>query len=605
MTSQGSEVPGDDDATLLGPASRAIPESRIGNDARDVHALAPGTRLGPFEIIGVHGQGGFAIVYQAQDHALQRRVALKEYMPSQLASRVGPLQVEARSERARETFDLALASFINEARLLARFDHPALVKVFQFWRANGTAYMAMPFYDGTTLRDHLRSTGRAPDEAWLMALLAPLTEALSVIHAERCYHRDIAPDNIILLAGSGKPVLLDFGAARRIIGEQTQALTVILKPGYAPVEQYAEANDLRQGPWTDVYALAAVVYYAITGKTPPASVARLMKDDHVPLALCAEGRYSERFVGAIDRALAVRPEDRTQSIDAFRAEIGLGAVDGLASTETSATTRMHGRSDTEARGPTKGTPGPAWRKATILAGASLLLLIGFAVYIVLGRNGPSTSKPPDHMAATVSAHAASPVGRATSAAPAVEPEKSAAAVGNPPAVPAQTAYSLPEELDRIVRGSTPGFVVDAAPAKPRFKVGRDALAFQVKSEREGLVYVLLYASDGSLVLLFPNSQSTQNRIQAGQTLELPQASWPMKTAEPVGQQRFIVLVSRWPRDFSRIGQGRDLWFLKLPTRETGVSSASGQGSPLAGVAECEGNGCDVYGAAAFDVEVVH
>ena len=125
--------------------------------------------------------------------------------------------------------------------------------------------------------------GAPPDEEWLRELLEPLTEALAVIHAEQCFHRDIAPDNVILLKGSQRPLLLDFGAARRVIGDMTQALTVILKPGYAPVEQYAEVPGMKQGPWTDVYALAAVVYYAIIGKTPPTSVGRLMNDNYVPL----------------------------------------------------------------------------------------------------------------------------------------------------------------------------------------------------------------------------------------------------------------------------------------------------------------------------------
>ena len=125
-----------------------------------------------------------------------------------------------------------------------------------------------------------------------MGLLAPLTEALAVIHGERCFHRDIAPDNIILLHNSGKPLLLDFGAARRVIGDMTQALTVILKPGYAPVEQYAEIPGMKQGPWTDVYALAAVVYFAIMGRTPPPSVGRLLNDTYVPLVEAAAGRYS-------------------------------------------------------------------------------------------------------------------------------------------------------------------------------------------------------------------------------------------------------------------------------------------------------------------------
>lgn len=303
------------------PLPRTPQQERI-NEHGD-HSLPIGTRLGEFEITQRIGEGGFSVVYLAWDHSLDRKVALKEYMPFSIAARGGPTQVNARSERHRETFDAGLRSFINEAKLLAQFDHPSLVKVYRFWEANGTAYMVMPFYQGSTVRDTVRQMSGAPDEAWIGGLLRPLAEALKVIHLAQCYHRDIAPDNVILLADSGQPLLLDFGAARRVVTGMTQALTVILKPGYAPIEQYDEVPGMKQGPWTDVYALAAVVHWLVTGKTPPASVGRLLRDAYVPLTEAAAGRYSERFLAATDRALAVMPDRRTPSIDAFMAELGL------------------------------------------------------------------------------------------------------------------------------------------------------------------------------------------------------------------------------------------------------------------------------------------
>lgn len=290
--------------------------------------LPIGARLGEFEITGLVGEGGFSIVYLAWDHSLERKVALKEYMPSALASRSGRSHVKARSERHRETFEIGLKSFVNEGKLLAQFDHPALVKVYRFWEANGTAYMVMPLYEGVTLKDAVRALPQPPDERWLTALLDPLTEALAVIHRQQCFHRDIAPDNVMLLAHGGKPLLLDFGAARRVIGDKTQALTVILKPGYAPFEQYAEDPSMKQGPWTDVYALAAVVYWCITGKTPPVAVGRMLNDAYVPLVQCAAGRYGNGFLAAVDHALAVLPDKRTPSIAQFRAELGIVAKPG-------------------------------------------------------------------------------------------------------------------------------------------------------------------------------------------------------------------------------------------------------------------------------------
>ncbi|WP_144006947.1 serine/threonine-protein kinase, partial [Pelomonas sp. KK5] len=330
-----SSNPADDDRTQIiappkapppAPATTTAGHSSAGDSG---NALPIGTYLSEFEVNSVLGEGGFGIVYLAWDHSLERRVALKEYMPSSLASRTlsngVATQVQVKSERHRGTFEAGMKSFINEAKLLASFDHPSLVKVYRFWEANGTAYMVMPFYEGTTLKDRLKALGKAPDEAWLMGLLAPLTEALAVIHQERCYHRDIAPDNVILLNAGGRPLLLDFGAARRVIGDMTQALTVILKPGYAPVEQYAETPNMKQGGWTDVYALAATIHFAILGRTPPPSVSRLMGDNYQPLVESAAGRYSERFLSAIDKALRVRPEERTQTIGELRADLGLDA----------------------------------------------------------------------------------------------------------------------------------------------------------------------------------------------------------------------------------------------------------------------------------------
>jgi serine/threonine protein kinase len=299
-------------------AAPPSPARRSGN------ALPDGARLGEFEIRGVIGEGGFGIVYLAWDHLLRRQVAIKEYMPSTLATRSLTTDVTPRADKFAETFALGLRSFINEAQLLASFDHPSLLKVYRFWEANGTAYMVMPYYQGTTLKRALIALNAPPQEGWLLAQLTPLLDALELMHQARCYHRDIAPDNILLL-DEGRPLLLDFGAARRVIGDATQALTAFLKPGYAPVEQYAEMPSMKQGAWTDLYALGSVLHYAIVGHTPPESVARLVTDTMVPLTRAAAGRYSERFLRAIDHALGVRPQDRPQSVAEMRLDLGIPA----------------------------------------------------------------------------------------------------------------------------------------------------------------------------------------------------------------------------------------------------------------------------------------
>ncbi len=296
-------------------------------------ALPTGTRLGEFEIQQVLGIGGFGIVYLAFDHALERQVAIKEYMPAALASRGFGAEVTVRSAAHADTFMLGMRSFINEARLLARFDHPSLVKVYRFWEQHGTAYMVMPYYKGRTLQEIRRAMKRPPDEAWLRQLITPLLGALDCLHRENVYHRDVAPDNILLLddetgPGRGRPVLLDLGAARRVIGDHTQTLTAIVKPSFAPIEQYAETVQLRQGPWTDLYALAAVVHFCITGRPPMPATARAVHDDVATLrqmsASLAAGfdcHFSQAFARAIDHALAVRPQDRPESVAAWLDEL--------------------------------------------------------------------------------------------------------------------------------------------------------------------------------------------------------------------------------------------------------------------------------------------
>ncbi len=321
MTGRGPAAPADDDAT------RVQTRTRVASQASDAssNVLSPGTVLHEFELLSVIGEGGFGIVYKARDAQLERTVAVKEYMPSALAGRRPDASVVVKSAEHRETFDIGLKSFINEAKLLAQFDHPALVKVYRFFEANGTAYMAMPLYEGGNLKQALKARpgwpATPPDEAWLRRLLVPLLDAVDLLHRSDCLHRDIAPDNVLLVGGDRaevRPLLLDFGAARRVIGGQTQALTVILKPGFAPIEQYDEIPGMKQGPWTDLYALGALIHFAIVGKAPPPSVGRLVRDAYTPLTEVARGRYSERFLAAIDAALAPRPEARPQSISAFR-----------------------------------------------------------------------------------------------------------------------------------------------------------------------------------------------------------------------------------------------------------------------------------------------
>lgn len=288
------------------------------------NCLPAGTRLADYEIVEVLGEGGFGIVYLAFDHSLHRHVAIKEYMPSALAMRAGDHGVSLRAERHQDTFRLGLKSFINEARFLAQFDHPSLVKVHRYWEQNRTAYTAMQYYDGRTIKDIVLNAPASIDQAWCLRILDDILQALEMLYTMQIVHRDVSPDNIIVQP-NGDAVLLDFGSARQVIGDMTKGLTVILKPGYAPVEQYAGDASLEQGAYTDIYALSAVMVFAITGKAPASSIARMIQDPQVPLTVQAPAGYSQDFLAAIDQGMAVLAHDRPQSIDAFRTLLGISA----------------------------------------------------------------------------------------------------------------------------------------------------------------------------------------------------------------------------------------------------------------------------------------
>ena len=228
--------------------------------------LPPGTRLRDYEIRAVIAEGAYGIVYLAWDDALRRRVALKEYLPRSLAARSRVSTAIEPQPDAAAAFATGLKAFIAEARMLARFDHAALVKVYRFWEENGTAYMVMPHHEGPSLESTLVKLGRPQDEAEVRAWFRPVLDAVSVMHAARCYHHHIGPDNIVMTAGG--PVLLGFSAARRVVVGLKDGPAATVKPGYAPIEQYSYAATMAPGPWTDLYALAAVVYRAVSGRAP-------------------------------------------------------------------------------------------------------------------------------------------------------------------------------------------------------------------------------------------------------------------------------------------------------------------------------------------------
>ena len=283
-------------------------------------ALPVGTRLDEFEVLRLLGVGGWGMVYEAYDHALQRTVAIKEYMPSALVGRSAGLLLTTRSAADAPAFAAGLTSFMAQARMLAQFDHPSLVKVFRFWEAHNTAYRVMPLYSGMAFAQARVQMRNPPSEAWLRRLLWPLLGALRVLHEANTVHGDVSPDTIFL-QDVGPPVLLEPGAARRAIT--------------TPVAQDAGAGDMEQGPWSDLYALAAVVYGAVGAVLPLPANRRVPQDLMLPFAEVARlaqaqtGQpYSPEFTAAMDRALVIRPEERTQSVDVFVQQMQLEPPEG-------------------------------------------------------------------------------------------------------------------------------------------------------------------------------------------------------------------------------------------------------------------------------------
>ena len=595
---------------------------------RSHNALPLGTRLCEFEIVDLVGEGGFGIVYLAEDHSLKRRVALKEYMPSSLAERGVDSSVVVRSERHQDTFDVGRRSFVNEALLLAQFDHQALVKVFRFWEANGTAYMAMPFYAGKTLREVLKERLTRPDEQWIRKLLLPIMEALELIHAENCFHRDVAPDNIMIQRDE-RPVLLDFGAARRVISDMTQALTVILKPGFAPIEQYADMPGIKQGPWTDIYALAAVVYFIVVGRSPPASVNRIMQDSYEPLTVVAAGAYSDRLLRGIDQCLAVRAADRPQSIGEMRGLLGFGSELAPTWMEIPLETRVIGPAESPPPDDaTKPDPQPLATAAvvpTLVSSSAALPPLPSAAHL------PEPLHPAPALASrralqfggahyigaalgagllvagwvlTVGSPPRTPTASDQPATPVHAPATADAAAPGSMRPPAST---LEQALSAIATSSDSSFELSIDNLQTPLTIGRDALSFSLRSRRHGYLYLLLLdTATARLSLLFPNALDADNRVIADQPIVFPRPAWAYQADPPAGNWQLLAIVSAAPRSFPLLHAEILDGVASTPAAliETRLKQAGAGGAALLGAPECTaGEACSSsYAAVRFSVE---
>ena len=280
--------------------------------------LEPRTILQNQYIIGITlGQGGFGTTYLSFDQRLQKKVAIKEYLPATLATRDVITATVIPLKKQENTFNKGLQLFIDEARHLAKFDHPNIVRVINFFEANQTGYMVMDYLEGLNPETIINQVGGNLPVKEALDIILPLLDALAEIHVKHIYHRDISIQNICILK-TGMPVLIDFGAARHVVGEQSRTLDLVLKHGYSPLEQYSGKGKI--GPWTDIYACGALLYLMVTGKLPPAATDRFC-DDVLVAPIEIEASIPQFINDAIMRALTVKYEDRFQTVAEFKAAL--------------------------------------------------------------------------------------------------------------------------------------------------------------------------------------------------------------------------------------------------------------------------------------------
>ncbi len=342
-------------------------------------ALPPGYRFDEFEIQEVIDSTNVGIIYRAWDHQLERPVAIREFMPRALTVRSDNMRLVLRSKQDSTAFNAGLNSFIQEARQLAHFNHPNLLQVLRFWTLNETAYTATLFYSGITLAELHQQQPEIVNESWIRHMLPMLCSALAALHEGDYIHRDLSLKSI-QIQDNGIPLLLNFAASHRGVHGMSDESKTLLHPGFAPLEQYTEDLENQLGPWTDIYALGAVLYTLITGASPQASVARSIQDTCLPLAQTQPAGYTQSLLLAVDRALALKPEDRPQSIAEFAAlaEISLADIGELSGAKKPGTMLVAVEEEADAAAL------PLWKRykspLQIAAGIAAGIIIGAVIF---------------------------------------------------------------------------------------------------------------------------------------------------------------------------------------------------------------------------------
>lgn len=362
--------------------------------------LPPGTRIDQYVVTGLLGRGGFGITYLIEDEMLSKEFALKEFFPEDLVRRDGLSLKFLSRANAEEDYRWGLKKFFDEARLLAQFNHPNIIGVRRVFEANDTAYMVLDLVRGVTFERWLRSLDSRPTQDELDLVAGPLLSALELVHANRTWHLDISPENIMIRTADGVPILLDFGASRFEIKQHSQLVSaLVFKSGYSAPEQYTSNAD-RYGPWTDIYAFAATLYRAVTGTRPEEATSRQLADELAPASQAAAGHYRDGFLAAIDAGLRLSPGERPQSVRAWRPPLLAGSEVVSPEPQTASEPIASQRHDATVRVPLAYTRlvttrlsafGARARRAKWAYGAvaaGLLVLLGGGATLVAGVKNP-------------------------------------------------------------------------------------------------------------------------------------------------------------------------------------------------------------------------
>ena len=337
----------------------------------DREPLSIGTVLrGRYRLEQVLGQGTFWLTYLARDQQRKEQVVVKEYLPLETAMRREDGRIEARLESLHALFAAGRSRVLEEAEKLSGLAHPAIAVIKDAFEENGTAYVVREYIKGQSFLNWASAHARRPLQNEMDRVCGALLDALEAAHAKGILHLDITPEHVLMRVSDGAPVLIDFGAARSALACSTRAMHSFIRPGYSPPEQHV-FDEAAQGPWTDVFALSAVFYRAVMGRAPLDVIARNQKDDMAKTMSIPEGIYRGHFLRAIDKAMALDPRPRQQSIAILRAELFKTAEN----TESTAKQRRSSKEETaraEITSPppdsVRATPGIAFVRVSAMTG---------------------------------------------------------------------------------------------------------------------------------------------------------------------------------------------------------------------------------------------